>query len=90
MDFASLAALSDAFFPRLFLRRARFVPVGTVSMTIYFHAQTEQLAQVGSGFILGQAQGQHFQNGFFDQTAQLWSQSGEMLVTTHQTVYYKE
>lgn len=90
LDFASLAAISDAFFPRLFLRRARFVPVGTVSMTIYFHAQAAQLAQVGSGYILGQAQGQHFQNGFFDQTAQLWSQSGEMLVTTHQIVYFKE
>ena len=90
LDFASLAAISDAFFPRLFLRRARFVPVGTVSMTIYFHALAAQLAQVGSGYILGQAQGQHFQNGFFDQTAQLWSQSGEMLVTTHQIVYYQE
>jgi acyl-CoA thioesterase len=90
MDFASLAAVSDAFFPRLFLRRARFVPVGTVSMTIYFHAQADQLASVGGGFVLGQAKGQHFQNGFFDQTAQLWSQTGEMLVTTHQTVYYKE
>ena len=90
LDFASLTAISDAFFPRLFLRRARFVPVGTVSMTIYFHALAEQLVQAGSGYILGQAQGQHFQNGFFDQTAQLWSQSGEMLVTTHQIVYYKE
>ena len=90
LDFASLAAISDAFFPRLFLRRARFVPVGTVSMTIYFHALAEQLVQVGGGYILGQAQGQHFQNGFFDQTAQLWSQSGEMLVTTHQIVYFKE
>ena len=59
-------------------------------MTIYFHAQADQLASVGGGFVLGQAKGQHFQNGFFDQTAQLWSQTGEMLVTTHQTVYYKE
>ena len=90
LDFASLAAISDAFFPRLFLRRARFVPVGTVSMTIYFHALAEQLVQAGSDYILGQAQGQHFQNGFFDQTAQLWSQSGQMLVTTHQIVYFKE
>ena len=90
LDFASLAAIADAFFPRLFLRRARFVPVGTVSMTIYFHALAAQLVEVGSGFILGQAQGQHFQNGFFDQTAQLWSQSGNMLVTTHQIVYFKE
>ncbi len=90
LDFASLSAVSDAFFPRLFLRRARFVPVGTVSMTIYFHALAEQLVRVGSGYILGQAQGQHFQNGFFDQTAQLWSRAGEMLATTHQTVYFKE
>jgi hypothetical protein len=90
LDFASLTAVSDAFYPRLFLRRARFVPVGTVSMTVYFHAGAEQLARVGSEFILGQARGQHFQNGFFDQTAQLWSSAGEMLVTTHQTVYFKE
>ena len=90
LDFASLAAVSDAFYPRLFLRRARFVPVGTVSMTIYFHAGADQLTRVGSDFILGQARGQHFQNGFFDQTAQLWSSAGDMLVTTHQTVYFKE
>ena len=90
LDFASLTAISDAFYPRLFLRRARFVPVGTVSMTVYFHAGADQLTRVGSEFILGQARGQHFQNGFFDQTAQLWSSAGEMLVTTHQTVYFKE
>ena len=90
MDFASLTAVSDAFFPRLFLRRARFVPVGTVSMTVYFHAGAEQIAALGSEFVLGQARGQHFQNGFFDQTAQLWSSAGHVLVTTHQTVYFKE
>ncbi len=90
LDFASLAAVSDAFYPRLFLRRARFVPVGTVSMTIYFHAQVEQIAQTGGEFVLGQARGQHFQNGFFDQTAQLWNSAGDMLATTHQTVYFKE
>ena len=26
----------------------------------------------------------------FDQTAQLWNEAGELLVTTHQVVYYKE
>src|SRR6478672_10912737 len=38
LDFASLTALSDVFFPRIWLRRAKFVPIGTVSMTVYFHA----------------------------------------------------
>jgi acyl-CoA thioesterase len=90
LDFALLAATADAFFPRLFLRRARFVPAGTVSMTVYFHAQAEQLLEAGSDFVLGQVQGQHFQNNFFDHSAQLWSRSGTMLATSHQTMYFKE
>lgn len=90
LDFASLAAMSDIFFPRVWLRRATLVPVGTVSMTIHFHADSAQLAETGEGFLLGQAQAQAFRNGFFDQTAQLWSESGTLLVTTSQMVYYKE
>ena len=37
MDFASLTAIADAFFPRIFLRRPREVPIATVSLNIYFH-----------------------------------------------------
>jgi acyl-CoA thioesterase len=90
VDFASLTALADTFFPRVFLRRAIFAPIGTVSMTVYFHADDADLAALGSGFVLGQAQAQCFFNGFFDQTAQLWSEAGTLLATTHQVVYYKE
>ncbi len=90
LDFVSLSALSDIFFPRVWLRRATHVPVGTVSMTVHFHADGAQLAECGDGFLLGQARAQAFRNGFFDQTAQLWSESGTLLVTTNQIVYYKE
>jgi acyl-CoA thioesterase len=90
LDFASLAAMSDVFFPRVFIRRAQHVPVGTVSMTIYFHASTEQLQATGTGYLLGQARAQTFRNGFFDQSAELWNQAGVLLVTTHQIVYYKQ
>ncbi len=90
LDFASLAALSDTFFPRIWLRRATFVPIGTVSMTVYFHASSEQLAATGTGYLQGQVQGQGFRNGYFDQHAQLWNEAGELLATTHQVVYYKE
>lgn len=89
-DFASLAALSDVFFPRIWRRRASPVPIGTVSMTVYFHAGKEQLAQAGAGYLLGQAQAQAFHDGYFDQTAQLWTEAGHLLATTHQVVYYKE
>ncbi len=73
LDLPSLAAMSDVFYPRIWLRRAKHVPAGTVSITTYFHADAAQLAEVGTGFLLGQATGQQFFNGFFDQTAQLWS-----------------
>jgi acyl-CoA thioesterase len=59
-------------------------------MTIYFHAGQAQLRAAGTGYLLGQAQAQAFRNGYFDQTAQLWEESGELLATTHQVVYYKE
>lgn len=90
LDFASLTALADVFFPRVWRRRPVLVPIGTVSMTVYFHADQAQLAATGSGYLLGQSQAQAFRNGFFDQTAQLWNEAGELLVTTHQVVYYKE
>ena len=90
LDFASLAALADVFFPRIWQRRAKIVPIGTVTMTVYFHAGAQQLRATGSGYLLGQAQAQAFRNGYFDQTAQLWNEAGELLASTHQVVYYKE
>lgn len=90
LDFAALAALSDVFFPRIWLRRALRVPIGTVAMTVYFHADAALLAQTGGGHLLAQARGQEFRNGFFDQSAQLWNRAGQMLATTQQIVYYKE
>ncbi|MCW5319693.1 thioesterase family protein [Verminephrobacter aporrectodeae subsp. tuberculatae] len=90
LDFCALTALADVFFPRVWLRRARRVPVGTVSITVYFHADGAQLQETGPGYLLGQACGQVFRNGFFDQSAQLWNAAGHMLATSHQIVYYKE
>lgn len=90
LDYPSLAALADAFFPRIWRRRARMTPIGTVSMTVYFHADANELATIGDGYLFGQARSQSFFNGFFDQSAQLWSEAGHLLATTHQIVYYKE
>lgn len=90
LDFASLTALSDVFFPRVWRRRPVLVPIGTVSMTVYYHADAALLQATDSGYLLGQSQAQAFRNGYFDQTAQLWNESGNLLVTTHQVVYYKE
>jgi len=90
LDFCSLTALADVFYPRVWRRRARLTPVGTVSMTVYFHAGAAELAATGEGYLLGQARAQSFFNGFFDQSAELWNEAGQLLATTHQIVYFKE
>ena len=90
VDYLSLASLADAFYPRVWLRRAQRVPAGTVSMTVYFHADAAALERTGTGWLLGQAQAQGMHNGFFDQKAELWNEAGDLLVTSHQIVYYKE
>jgi len=90
LDFVSLTALSDVFYPRVWLRRATPVPAGTVSITTYFHANEADLAAAGTGYLLGRAVGQQFRHGYFDQSAQLWIEAGALLATSNQIVYYKE
>ncbi len=90
LDYCALAALADVFYPRIYLRRTSRVPAGTVSMTVYFHADDAMLRAVGEGFVLGQARAHAFHAGFHDQSAQLWSAAGVLLATSHQLVYYKQ
>jgi hypothetical protein len=78
-------------FPACGAAAPRWCQIGTVSMTVYFHADAAQLAATGTGYLLGQAQAPGVsQTGYFDQTAQLWNEAGDLLATTHQVVYYKE
>lgn len=90
LDFPALLALCDVGFPRLWLRRARMTPAGTVSLGVYFHADGAALAGGGAEHVLAEARGQCFFKGYFDQTAVLWRETGQVLATTHQMVYYKE
>lgn len=89
LDYLALAALADIFYPRVFLRRGGFVPSGTISLTSYFHADQRQLDAVGDDYILATAHANRFTGGYFDQSAQLWSRDGALLVSTHQIVYFK-
>ena len=44
IDMLSLMSMSDAFFGRIFHARRELVPFGTVSLTTYFHTDSEELA----------------------------------------------
>jgi acyl-CoA thioesterase len=90
LDAQALAAIADVFYPRVFRRRQRFTPAGTVSITTYFHADAGALAAQGARPLLAVATGRRFTQGFFDQTAELWGDDGHLLASSHQVVYYKE
>ena len=90
LDFASLAAISDSFFPRIYIRRRRRAMIGTVSLTTYFHADSALLAQVGARHVLGVAKALNYRHGYFDQTGELWSPEGQLLASTQQLVYFKD
>jgi acyl-CoA thioesterase len=96
LDFIALAALSDSFFPRVFVRRRQVVPIGTVSITTYFHADAALLAMQGDRHLLATARALNFRNGYFDQSAEVWSDghggdgAGQLLASSHQIVYYRE
>lgn len=89
VDYPALAALCDIFYPRVFLRRGAFLPSGTISLTTYFHADQQQLDALGDDFVLATAHANRFANGYFDQSAQVWTRAGGLLATTHQIVYFK-
>lgn len=90
LDFASVTALADVFFPRVWLRRANRVPIGTVSMGVYFHVSAHELQSVSGMYALGQAHSHVMHQGFSDQTGVLWSEDGRCLASTHQCMYYRE
>lgn len=89
LDFLSLIAVSDCFFPRVFIRRQERMPAGTVTMTTYFHADSDMLARQSSKEILAEARGGRYYRRYCDQDAELWSADGELLATTHQVLYFK-
>ncbi|MDH7944033.1 thioesterase family protein [Pseudohongiella sp. SYSU M77423] len=90
LDFPALASICDVFFPRVMIRRQRWSPIGTVTLTSYFHADSQTLGRVGSRHLLGVARAQAYRDGFFDQSAEVWSPEGELLATSHQMVYFKD
>lgn len=90
LDFVSLASLCDSFFPRIFVRRRKLAPIGTVSLTTYFHADAALLQAQGDRHVLGVARALNFRNGYFDQTAEVWSDDAQLLASSHQIVYYRD
>lgn len=89
LGFTSLASIADSFFPRIFVRRRLRSPVGTISLTTYFHADAALLARQADRHVIGVARAVNFRNGYFEQHAEIWSDAGQLLASSQQLVYYR-
>lgn len=91
LDFPALASLSDCFILRLLQMRGNMVPMSTVTMTTYFHADEAELAAQGTGALLGVADCKRIRANFHDQQMELWNADRTRLLATGiQSVWFKE
>lgn len=89
LDHIQLAYLADQFAPRSFYWGVGLRPSATITMSVYFHATEEELAEVGSGYILNEATGTRGSHATSGQQARMWSRTGSLLATTEQLAWYR-
>jgi acyl-CoA thioesterase len=89
LDFAALTEICDTAIPRLFYRTRGPIPIATVTMNVFFHVGANELREVGTDFILCDANWHGANDGYFDEQQVIWSRSGQLLATTDQLVWYR-
>ncbi len=88
LDHALLAMMADLTPPRIMFRRKAPVFSSTVSMSVHFHATPEELARIGSDFVLSDVQCRRCEGGYYDHELKLWSQDGALLATSEQVAIF--
>ena len=89
LDHIQLAYLADQFAPRSFYWGVGQRPSATLTMSVYFHATDDELAEVGTDYILNEATGTRGAHATSGQQARMWSPTGALLATTEQLAWYR-
>lgn len=89
LDYVALAAISDTTVVKIAQVRGDVPPVATVSLSTYFMADAVALQRQDHRSILCVSDVRAFKHGFNDQSAELWSDDGQLLAVSHQVVWFK-
>ena len=84
-----LAYLADAYAPRIFLCSKGPRPSSTITMSVYFHATPEELAEVGDDYVLSEAIGTRAEHATMGSQVRLWSRKGRLLATSEQLCWFR-
>jgi len=89
LDHLQLAYLADQYAPRSFFWGVGVRPSATLTMSVYVHGTSEEIAAVGDDYVLNEATGTRGEQSTSGQQARLWSRSGVLLATTEQLCWYR-
>jgi acyl-CoA thioesterase len=89
LDHLQLAYLADQYAPRSFFWGDGMRPSATITLSVYFHATDDELAAVGTNYVLNDATGTRGAQSTSGQLARLWSRDGVLLATTEQLCWYR-
>ena len=84
-----LVGLGDLGFPILWSYTGDYCMIATVSFTMRFHADQSEIDLIGNDYVLLECFGRRAHNGFYDQTALIWSRGGTLLASTDQMVWFR-
>jgi acyl-coenzyme A thioesterase PaaI-like protein len=89
MDKALLGMVTDNSAPRAMYALGPMINTTTLSLTVYLHATTEELAAIGDDFILVECEGRVGGGGASDERSSYWSRAGKLLATSEQLAWYR-
>ena len=90
LDKALLGMIADNSAPRVFYALGPTVMTTTLSLTVYLHATTQEIAAVGDDFILVECEGRVGGGGASDERSSYWRRDGKLLATSEQLAWYRE
>lgn len=90
LDKALLGMITDNSPPRAMYALGREVMTTTLTLSVYLHATTEALAEIGEDFILVECEGRVGGAGASDERSSYWSRDGRLLATSEQLAWYRD
>jgi acyl-CoA thioesterase len=88
-DAAQIVYFSDVGWPRVLALGPAPRPSSTITMSVYIHATSEELAACGADYILADMIGTRIGNATAGSSAHLWSRGGTLLATTEQLCWFR-
>lgn len=89
LDAKGLAAISDTYMPRIFFADNKMHMGSTVSYSLNLFANSEELAAIGSDFLLMEADAAVIANGAYDQRGTMRARDGRVLAVTNQIAFFR-